>query len=124
LQGLKGAYRRGKAIGAKGHDGEGNSMKCPDCGGAIKFQKSDIICSVCSWTPSQTVLNMYRLAPLTNRRVLLGTLSILISAGAYFILLDLVLPALLLGICGIALVPINFAVRSYAVKRMMAECGV
>ena len=96
-------------------------MKCPDCGGTVKFQKSDITCSVCSWTPSPTVLNMYRLAPLTNRRILLGMLSILISAGAYFILLGLVLPALMLGICGVALVPINFAMRSYAVKKMMKQ---
>jgi hypothetical protein len=64
---------------------------------------------------------MYRLAPLTNRRILLGTLSILISAGAYSILLGLILPALILGICGVALVPINFAVRSYAVKKMMKQ---
>jgi hypothetical protein len=98
-------------------------MKCPDCGGTVKFQKSDITCSVCSWTPSPTVLSMYRLAPLTNRRILLGALSILVSAGGYFIFYGygLALPALILGICGVTLVPINFAVRSYAVKKMMKQ---
>jgi len=113
-----------KAIGAEGYREaiEGNGMKCPDCGGTIKLQKSDISCSLCGWKPSPTVLSMYRLAPLTNRRILLGTLSMLISAGGYFLLFDLILPALILCICGLALVPITFAVRSYAVKRMIGEC--
>ena len=99
-------------------------MKCPDCGGDIKFRKLDIICSACSWTPSPTVMQMYRLAPMTNRRILSATLSILVSAGVFFILYNLVLPALILGICGFALVPINFIVRSYAVKKMMEQLEV
>lgn len=103
------------------HDGKGNCMKCSDCGGTIKFQKRDITCSVCGWTPSTTILSMYRLAPLTNRRILFGTLSILFCAGTYFILADQILPALVIGMCGVALVPINFAIRSYAVKKMMEQ---
>ena len=96
-------------------------MRCPNCGGDIRFQKRDIVCSACSWTPSQAVMQMYRLAPMTNRRILLATLSVLVSAGICFILYDLVLPALILGICGIALVPVNFVIRSYAVKKMMEQ---
>lgn len=114
-----------KAIGADVHveSVEGNGMKCPDCGSAIRFQRRDITCSQCSWQPPPAVLNTYRLAPLTNRRILLGTLSILITAGASLLFYNLVLPALILGLCGVALVPISFAVRSYAVKRMMADWG-
>jgi hypothetical protein len=100
------------------HDGEGNGMKCPDCGGAIKFQKSDITCSVCSWTPSPTVLNMYRLAPLTNRRALFGALCVFVTAGGVVIFSNLLWLGMLLFICGAALVPVQFAVRSWTIKKM------
>jgi hypothetical protein len=64
---------------------------------------------------------MYRRAPLTDRRIFWGALSIPVSAGAYFVFYDLFLMALIMCICGLALVPISFTVRAYAVKRMMAE---
>ena len=64
---------------------------------------------------------MYRMAPLANRRIFFRTVSILIMAGAYFVIFGPLWPILALWICGIALVPINFAVRAYAVKRMIAE---
>ncbi|MDH3365349.1 MAG: hypothetical protein OEM29_05030 [Thermoplasmata archaeon] len=96
-------------------------MKCPDCGGAVEFRRSDITCTQCDWRPSPTVLKMWQLAPLTNRRILFGTLLTLASAGAYTVFHSIFWPALVLFICGLALLPVHLAVRSYAVKRMIAE---
>jgi hypothetical protein len=46
----------------------------------------------------------------------------LVIAGAYFVIFGPLWPILVLWVCGIALVPINFVVRAYAVKRMIDEC--
>jgi len=102
-------------------DCEVNSVKGPDCGATVKFQKSDISCSQYNWQPSPTVLSMYRLAPLTNRRILSGTLLVFATAGGVLVFNGTLWPVVILGICGLALVPISFAVRAYAVKRMMTE---
>ncbi len=64
---------------------------------------------------------MYRLAPMTNRRILGGGISLLAFAGAYFVFYDHIWMAIVMGACGLALVPINLAVRDFAVKRMIAE---
>lgn len=96
-------------------------MKCPDCGGTVKFEKSDISCSQCSWQPSPTVLNIYRLAPMTNRRALLGALGVFITAGGVIIFGEILWLGLALAICALALVPIQFAVRFWAIKKMIDQ---
>lgn len=72
----------------------------------------------------ETVTHCFEYVPVgtsDKKRILLGTLLILISAGAYFLISGSFLPALVMCICGLALVPITFAGRSYAVKRMMRQ---
>jgi hypothetical protein len=50
-----------------------------------------------------------------------GTLLMLALALLHIVLFDMSWPALVLFVCALALPPVHFAVRSYAVKRMVEE---
>lgn len=65
---------------------------------------------------------MYRMAPLTNRRAFLSALCMFATAGGAYVIYGIVWIALALCISGLALVPIQFAVRSWAVKKMIEQC--
>ena len=107
-----------KAIGADGHNDEGNGMKCPECTGRVDFRGKNIACPKCGWHPPDTVMKMYGLVPITNRRIVLG--SVLVFAmGLTFYAIHGAAAFLILGFIGLASAPLLLAYRSWYVGRLM-----
>lgn len=98
-------------------------MKCPQCKGTVRFPQAEIICPKCGWQPPDAVMNTYRLVPLTNRRIAVGS-ALLVAFGLATSYLNGDPLFLLLGLVGLAYAPLLIAGRSWIVNRMMRDCQI
>jgi len=100
---------------------DGKAVKHPECGGAVRFRKADIICSKCSWRPPSAVQDIYLLVPVSNRTAALGLMFMLVAAMGVIIVSGILWMAIVLIVLGLALLPVQLAVRSWAFNKMISE---
>lgn len=96
-------------------------MRCPECRRPVRFGKSEVSCSGCGWRPSQTVLDMYKLAPMSNTRIIISALSTLLASAAYLIIFGNPVISTVLAVAGLAFVPVGMMIRDLAVKKMIKD---
>lgn len=99
---------------------KGNGMKCPECSGGVRFRGTEITCSECGWHPPDDIMKAYGLVPLTNTRIVLGSVTVF-AIGLTLFAIHGAAAFLILGFVGLASAPFLLAYRSWYVDRVLRD---